>query len=77
MADGRTRPLAEIRPGDRVYGTVRIDQYRRYAATTVLDHWSTIKPAYRVVLEDGTEIVCSGDHRFWTRSRQVEARHGR
>jgi DNA repair photolyase len=66
MADGRTKPLAEIRPGDRIYGTVQIDQYRRYAATTVLDHWSTIKPAYRVVLEDGTEIVCSGDHRFWT-----------
>jgi DNA repair photolyase len=66
MADGRTKPLAEIRPGDRIYGTVQIDQYRRYAATTVLDHWSTTKPAYRVVLEDGTEIVCSGDHRFWT-----------
>jgi DNA repair photolyase len=25
-----------------------------------------VKPAYRVVLEDGTELVCSGDHRFWT-----------
>ena len=66
MADGRTKPLAEIRPGDRIYGTVQIDRYRRYAATTVLDHWSTIKPAYRVVLEGGTEMVCSGDHRFWT-----------
>ena len=66
MADGRTAPLAEIRPGDRIYGTVQVDQYRRYAATTVLDHWSTIKPAYRVVLEDDTEIICSGDHRFWT-----------
>ena len=66
MADGRTKPLAEIRPGDRIYGTVQVDQYRRYVATTVLDHWSTLKPAYRVVLDDGTEIVCSGDHRFWT-----------
>ena len=66
MADGRTKPLAEIRPGDRIYGTVQIDRYRRYTATTVLDHWSTVKPAHRVVLEDGTEIVCSGDHRFWT-----------
>jgi DNA repair photolyase len=66
MTDGRTKELAEIRPGDRIYGTVRVDQYRRYVTTEVLDHWSTIKPAYRVVLEDGTEIVCSGDHRFWT-----------
>jgi DNA repair photolyase len=66
MGDGRTKPLAEIRPGDRIYGTVRIFRNRRYVVTEVLDHWSTIKPAYRVVLEDGTEIVCSGDHRFWT-----------
>jgi len=66
MADGRTKPLAEIRPADRIYGTVRVDQYRRYVATEVLDHWSTVKPAYRVVLEDDTELVCSGDHRFWT-----------
>ena len=32
--------------------------------TKVLNHWSTIKPAYRVTLEDGTELVTSGDHRF-------------
>ncbi len=66
MADGRTKALADIRPGDSIYGTVRVDQYRRYVVTEVLDHWSTIKPAYRVLLEDGTEVVCSGDHRFWT-----------
>ena len=39
----------------------------------VLDHWSTIKPAYRVTLEDGTELIASGDHRFLTRPR-LEAR---
>jgi DNA repair photolyase len=66
LGDGRTKPLAEIRGGDLIYGTVRVDQYRRYVVTEVRDHWSTVKPAYRVVLEDGTEIVCSGDHRFWT-----------
>ena len=26
-----------------------------------------IKPAYRVTLEDGTELIASGDHRFLTR----------
>ena len=31
--------------------------YRRYVATDVMDHWSTVKPAYRVTLEDGTELV--------------------
>jgi DNA repair photolyase len=66
MADGRHKPLAEVRPGDAIYGTLRHGWYRDYTITTVLDHWSTIKPAYRVVLEDGTEVICSGDHRFWT-----------
>ena len=66
MADGRTKPLAEVRAGDEIYGTVRRGFYRRYAITTVLAHWSTVKPAYRVILEDGTQLVCSGDHRFLT-----------
>ncbi len=64
MGDGRTKPIRDVRAGDRVYGTTRHDSYRRYAITDVIDHWSTIKPAYRVTLEDGTELLASGDHRF-------------
>jgi DNA repair photolyase len=66
MADGRPRPLADVRAGDEIYGTVREGSGRRYATTTVLAHWSTVKPAYRVLLADGTQLVCSGDHRFLT-----------
>src|SRR5205085_8767725 len=50
MADGRTKPIAELRVGDAIYGTERRGNYRRYVPTLVLDHWSTIKPAYRVSL---------------------------
>jgi DNA repair photolyase len=64
LADGRHKPIAEIEVGDRIYGTERRGIYRRYALTTVLDKWISVKPAYRVVLEDGTELVTSGDHRF-------------
>jgi DNA repair photolyase len=67
MAGGRTKPLAEVRPGDVVYGTVLRGQYRRYEPTIVEDHWSTMKPAWRVTLADGTELVASGGHRFLTR----------
>jgi DNA repair photolyase len=67
MADGRTMPLEELRVGEAIYGTVREGRYRRYVVTHVLDRWSTFKSAYRVTLEDGTELVASGDHRFWTR----------
>jgi hypothetical protein len=66
MADGRTKMLAEVEPGDAIYGTVREGVYRRFTTTEVLDRWSTFKAAYRVVLEDGTELVTSGDHRFLT-----------
>ena len=66
MADGRTKPLAEVRTGDEIYGTIRRGYYRRYAITTVQAHWSTVKPAYRIILEDGTQLISSGDHRFLT-----------
>jgi len=66
MANGRTKPLAEVRAGDEIYGTIRRGYYRHCAITTVLAHWSTVKPAYRVILEDGTQLVSSGDHRFLT-----------
>src|SRR5580693_2301395 len=66
MADGRTKPIAQVRFGDDIYGTIKSGFYRRYELTTVLAHWSTVKPAYRVTLEDGTQLVCSGDLRFLT-----------
>src|SRR3954453_5458852 len=66
MADGRTKPLAELEVGDAIYGTRRVGRYRRYEVTHVLAHWWTMKPAFRVTLEDGTELVASGDHRFLT-----------
>ena len=66
MGDGRTRPIADLKLGDVIHGTKREGRHRRYELTQVLDHWSSIKPAYRVTLEDGTELVASGDHRFLT-----------
>jgi DNA repair photolyase len=66
MADGRQRPISELRVGDRIIGTERRGTYRHYVETEVLAQWSTVKPAHRVRLEDGTELVASGDHRFLT-----------
>jgi DNA repair photolyase len=64
MADGSHRRIDEIDVGDAIYGTVLEGQYRRYTCTTVLDKWRSVKAAYRVTLEDGTELITSGDHRF-------------
>jgi len=69
MGDGRIKNLADVQTGDAIYGTLWDGKYRRYKVTQVLDKWSTFKPAYRTTLEDGTELVTSGDHRFLTRDR--------
>jgi DNA repair photolyase len=74
MADGETRPLADVRRGDGIVGT----KAGRLVETEVLAHWSTTKRAHRVVLDDGTELVASADHRFlstrgWARVSDLES----
>jgi len=64
MADGRHKPIAELDVGDAIYGTrVATSGYRHYVRTTVVDKWITLKPAYRLRLEGGTELILSADHR--------------
>ncbi|KJQ53254.1 intein-containing Rv2578c family radical SAM protein [Microbacterium sp. SA39] len=65
-ADGRQRPLKNLEIGDEIVGTEKVGDYRRYVRTTIQAKWSTRKPAYRVGLADGTELIASGDHRFLT-----------
>ncbi|MGH8925609.1 MAG: radical SAM protein [Acidimicrobiia bacterium] len=66
MADGRTKAISEIRPGDVVVGTRREGGNRRFVESVVLDRWSTIKHAYRIVAGKDTVLIASGDHRFLT-----------
>src|SRR5262249_28616994 len=66
LADGTVRPLAHLRVGDEIYGTVLREKYRYFTRTTVLAHWQSTRPAYRIRLVDGTELVASPDHRFLT-----------
>ena len=77
MASGRTRRLADLRPGDRIYGTRLVGAERRYVLTEVLDHWETLRPAYRVALTGGRQLVASADHRFLTPNgwKQVTGSH--
>ncbi len=63
-ADGSWRAIGALGPGDEVVGTQVVDGVRRYVPTTVIDTWQTRKPAYRVTLADGTQVVASGDHRL-------------
>ncbi len=65
-ADGRTKPIRSLRAGQLIYGTERRGSYRRYVLTEVRDLWATRKPAYRIRLENGTELITSADHRLLT-----------
>jgi DNA repair photolyase len=64
MANGDTRLLGDLKIDDEVIGTARRGFHRRYVRTRVLAHWGTHKPAYRLMLADGTTITASADHRF-------------
>ncbi len=66
LADGGTRPIAELAVGDAVLGTRPGDGGRTYVRTTVRARWSTVKPGVRVHLSDGTVLTASGEHRFLT-----------
>jgi DNA repair photolyase len=66
--DSRTKPIADLELGELIYGTETQGRHRRIVVTAVLDKWSSIRPAYAVELEDGTELVASEDHRFLTYS---------
>ncbi len=64
MVNGQTKALGDVKIGDHIIGTVRRGNYRRYVKTRVLAHWETHKPAYRLMLADGTTLTTSADHRF-------------
>jgi DNA repair photolyase len=66
MADGTTRPIADLKVGDAIFGSERVGWQRRYVKTRVLAHWSVTKPAFRIALQDGTELAAGPDHRFLT-----------
>jgi DNA repair photolyase len=64
LASGNTKLLGDLKIDDEIIGTTRLGFYRRYVKTRVLAHWGTHKPAYRLMLADGTAITASADHRF-------------
>ncbi|CAN5887555.1 hypothetical protein BH23ACT10_BH23ACT10_04350 [soil metagenome] len=66
MTSGATVALRDIRTGDEIVGTQRRGRLRRFVHTTVLDHWSVTRPAFRVRLSDGRALIAGGEHRFLT-----------
>ena len=60
MADGRTKPAAKVRAGERVYGTVK-EANRHYMDTEVLTCCTRLAEAFRIEVADGTTLVAGQD----------------
>lgn len=65
----RSVPIKDIKIGDKVLGVEFDGKYQRITVATVTNKFASIKEAYKVRLEDGTEIICSADHRWLTARR--------
>ncbi|MCW2929907.1 MAG: hypothetical protein JWM19_869 [Actinomycetia bacterium] len=73
MADLTWKPAGDVEPGDQVIG---IDEHppgpgkeRRLRTATVTATARTHQKAYRLTFEDGSDIICSGEHRWFSASK--------
>jgi len=70
MAGGTTRPIQDVAIGESILGVRRADHdggwSHRYTQAIILNKVETLKPAFEIVLENNTRVICSGDHRWLT-----------
>ena len=66
MADNTIKYLRDVEVGDEVIGVAQGETYKYYTKALVLNKWSTHKAAYKITLQNGVELICSGDHRWLT-----------
>lgn len=68
MYDGTAKPLKAVKIGDKIYGA-RKDKntgYYYYEATKVLARWRSKKAAFKIITDEGIEVVGSPDHRWFS-----------
>lgn len=69
--DLRWIPVSDVSIGDAIIGfdeDVIPNSFRRYRRAIVEKAEVLTRPCYRLYMEDGTEIVCSAEHRWLTSS---------
>lgn len=70
LADLTTKPVEEIEPGDAVLGYARIGEgamgpLRLVPALVEATRTIESEPTLTLVLDDGSRLTCSRDHRWW------------
>jgi RHS repeat-associated protein len=68
MADGNTKPISEVQPGDRVFATDPVTG--EYGPRQVTSNWSHDDVLIDLELADGQTITTTEDHRFWNQTDQ-------
>jgi len=67
MADGTSKPIKDIQICDKIMGcSSQNKRYLSYRPAKVLKKVQTKRPAYKITMANGIEIICSGDHRWLT-----------
>ena len=68
-ADLKWKELGETSVGDTLFSIdeVGTKKGRRFRTAVVEDKWETNQDSFRIVFEDGREIIASASHKFLTR----------
>ena len=68
MRNGTFESISSLKIGSKIWGVDNNTPSKRYSfkEATVLKIWTTTKLAYKIIMENGIEIICSGDHRWLT-----------
>jgi len=66
MSDFSSKFIRDIEIGDEIVGVSRDKTFNKYVKTIVTDKWKTFKKAYKIVMENETELICSGNHRWFS-----------
>jgi DNA repair photolyase len=68
LASGKSQKIKNIEIGESIVGLskeqIENNWGESYTDTQVLNKIKTIKPAYKITMYNGTEIICSADHRW-------------
>lgn len=70
LTDGSAKPIKDIAIGDFILG-ISVNGKSgswttRITTTQVLAKVKSVKKAYKITLDDGTQVICSADHRWLT-----------
>jgi len=66
MGDSTFKKIKDVNIGDEIYGVDREGYYKKYVKNVVIKKWITYNKSYKITLNNGTELICSANHRWLT-----------